>query len=150
MLDALVDDQVTDFGQAIDIRFARTEIAAFDRVVEQTVNAVAVVLIIFGGVDSALRGDGVRAARRILKAKTFHAIAELAERGRGRSAGESAADDNDLKFSAIVRTDEPRMIAMALPFLGERAGRNSGVERADHSCCAGLISPSKIATGIEA
>ena len=89
LFDALIDDQIADFGQAINVRFARTKIAAFDRVVKQSVNAVAVVLIILRGVDSALRGDGMGAARRILITKTFHPITELAERGRGRTAGQT-------------------------------------------------------------
>ena len=82
---------IADFGQPINVRFARTKIAAFDRVVEQSINAVAVVLIIFRGIDSALRRDGMGAARRILITKTFHPIAELAERGRGRTAGQAAS-----------------------------------------------------------
>ena len=54
---ALVDDVDADLRQAIDVRFARAEIAALHRVVEEAVDAVAVVLIILRGVDSALRRD---------------------------------------------------------------------------------------------
>ena len=46
-----------DFREPIDVGFARAEIAAFDRVVKEAVNGVAVVLIIFRGIDAALRGD---------------------------------------------------------------------------------------------
>ena len=38
---------------------------------------------------------------------------------------------------------------MAAPFLVERTVWNFGIERSDHNCCAGLISPSRTATGIE-
>ena len=55
--DALVDDVDADLRQAVDVGFARAEVAALHRVVEQAVDAVAVVLIILGGVDAALRGD---------------------------------------------------------------------------------------------
>ena len=79
----MVDDQIADFGKAIDIRFARTEIAAFDGVVEQTENAVAVVLIILRGVDPALRRDAVRAARAVLITETLHVIAHFSEAGCG-------------------------------------------------------------------
>ena len=61
---ALIDDVEADAGEAVDVGFARAEIAALHRVVEQAVDAVAVVVIILGGVDSALRGDAVRAPRR--------------------------------------------------------------------------------------
>ena len=54
---ALVDDVDADLRQAVDVGFAGAEIAALHRVVEQAVDAVAVVLIILGGVDAALRGD---------------------------------------------------------------------------------------------
>src|SRR5438045_3936399 len=108
LLGALIDDEIADFGQPVNVRFARTEIAAFDRVVKQSENAVAIVLVILGGIDPALRRNGMGATRRILITKTFHAIAELAEGGRGRSAGQSRAHHDDLKFAAIVRANETR------------------------------------------
>ena len=116
MRDALVDDVAADFGEPINVGFAGTKIAAFDRVVEQTVNAVAVVLIIFRGIDSALRRDRMGAARRILVAKAFHPITEFAQRCCGRTAGESGADDDDFEFAAIIWTNESRVILVARPF----------------------------------
>src|SRR6185369_11664899 len=64
---ALVDDVEADLGQAVDVRLPGAKVATLDRVVEEPVDAVAVVVIIFGGVNPALRRDAVRAARRILK-----------------------------------------------------------------------------------
>ena len=61
--DALVDDVQADLRQAVDVGLAGAEVAALDGVVEEAVDAVAVVVIVLGGVDAALRGDGVRAAR---------------------------------------------------------------------------------------
>ena len=121
-----------DFGEPINVRFARPEIAAFDRVVEQAINTVAVVLIIFCGVDSTLRGDRMRAARRILIAKTFHPIAKLAQRRRGRTAGQAAADDDDFEFAAVIRTNESRVILMIGPFSGQRS-RTEFLGRASQS-----------------
>ena len=40
----------------MDVGLAGAEVAALDRVVEETVDAVAVVLVVLGGVDAALRG----------------------------------------------------------------------------------------------
>ena len=60
--DALVDDVDADLRQAIDVGFARAKVAALYRVVEQPVDAVAVILIVLGGVDSALCGDAVSAS----------------------------------------------------------------------------------------
>ena len=83
---ALVDDIEADGRQAIDVGFAGAEVAAFHGVVEQAVNAVAVVVIILGGVDAALRGDGVRAAGRILEAEAFDVVPQLRQGSRGGSA----------------------------------------------------------------
>ena len=66
---ALVDDVDADLGQPVDVALARAEVAALDRVVEQPVHAVAVVAVVLGGVDAALRGDAVRAARAVLVAE---------------------------------------------------------------------------------
>ena len=55
--DALVDDVHAHLGEAVHVRLARAEVAALDRVVEQAVDAVAVVLVVLRRVDAALRGD---------------------------------------------------------------------------------------------
>ena len=86
---ALVDDVDADLRQAIDVRFARAKVAALHRVIEEAKDAVAVVPVILRGVDAALRGDRVRAARAVVKRKTIHAIALLAERSSRGCSGES-------------------------------------------------------------
>src|SRR4051812_39582784 len=50
---ALIDDVDTQLREPVDIGFARAKVAALDGVVEKPVNAVAVVPIILGGVDTA-------------------------------------------------------------------------------------------------
>src|SRR6266446_4462431 len=92
LLDAVIDDQIADFGEAINIRLPRAKIATLDRVVKETVNAVAVVLIIFCGIDSALGSDAVGAARAVLITEAFYMVAEFAQRGCRRSAGQAASD----------------------------------------------------------
>ena len=57
LFDALIDDQIADLSKAINICFARAKIAAFDCVVKQAINTVAIVLIIFRGIDSTLCRD---------------------------------------------------------------------------------------------
>ena len=69
--DALVDDVHADLREPVHVGLARAEVAALDRVVEQAVDAVAVVLVVLRGVDAALRGDRVRAARRVLEAEAL-------------------------------------------------------------------------------
>ena len=81
--DALVDDVDAQLRQPVDVGLARAVVAALDRVVEQPLDAVAVVLVVLRGVDAALRGDAVRAARAVVDAEAHDVVAELAER-RGR------------------------------------------------------------------
>src|SRR5690242_13586205 len=50
--DTLVDDIETDLRKPIDVGFTSAIVAAFDRVFEQTEDAVAVVAIILGGINS--------------------------------------------------------------------------------------------------
>ena len=66
---ALVDDVRADLGQAVDVRLARAVVAALDRVVEQPVDGVAVLLVVLGRVDAALGGDRVGPTRGVLVAE---------------------------------------------------------------------------------
>ena len=67
--DALVDDVDRHLRQPVDVRFARAVVAALDRVVEEAIDAVAVVLVVLRGVDAALGGDAVRAAGAVVNAE---------------------------------------------------------------------------------
>ena len=77
--DALVDDVVADLGEAVDVGLAGPEVAALDRVVEEAEDAVAIVLVVLGGVDAALGGDAVGAPGTVLKAKAFDVVAEFGQ-----------------------------------------------------------------------
>ena len=122
---ALVDDVDADLREPVDVRLARAEVAALDRVVEQPIDAVAVVLIVLRGVDAALRGDAVRAARRILEAEALDVVAELAQRRRGRAAGEPRADDDHGVFPLVRRIHQLHLEAVLVPLPLERTRRES-------------------------
>ena len=123
MRDALVDDVDADLRQAVDVGLAGAEVAALHRVVEQAVDAIAVVVIILGGVDAALRGDGVRAARRILETEALDVIAELGESG-GRGAARQAGAHHDNRVLALIgRIHQLEVETMAVPSRFDRAGR---------------------------
>ena len=76
---ALIDDIHADLRKAIHVGFARAEISALHRVIKQPLNAVAVIPVIFRGIDPALRGDRMRAPRAVLKAKAVYVVALLSE-----------------------------------------------------------------------
>ena len=66
---ALVNDVVGHLGQTPDVGLTGAEIATLDGVVKETIDAVAVIRVVLGGVDAALGGDGVGAARAVLVAE---------------------------------------------------------------------------------
>src|SRR5690606_41226587 len=91
----LVNDVVAQLGQAVHVGLAGAVVAAFDGIVEQPPDAVAVVLVVLGGGDAALRGHAVGPPGRVLNAEVEHVVAQLAQ-GRGRrSAGQPGAHDDD-------------------------------------------------------
>ena len=104
--DHLVDDVDRHLGEAVHVGLTGAEVAALDRVVEQAVDAVAVALVVLGGVDAALGGDRVGAARRVVERERLDLVAEFGHRGRGRRAGESGADDDHLELALVGRVDE--------------------------------------------
>ncbi len=125
---ALVDDLNADLGQPINVGFARAEIATLYRVVEKAVDAVAIVLVILGGVDSALRRDRVCPARRILEAETAHFVAEFAESSGCGSTGQSGADNDNGVTALIGRIDQLHVEASPVPSRLDRARRKTRVE----------------------
>ena len=91
---ALIDDVHADLRQPVYVTLASAEVPALDCAVKKAVNAIAVVRVILRRIDSPLRGDGMRAAWRILKTETFHSIAQLTERRGCGCPGETGSNDN--------------------------------------------------------
>jgi hypothetical protein len=58
----LVDDGHRLLSEAVDVRLTGPEVAALHGVVEEALDGVAVALVVLGGVDAALGGDGVGAS----------------------------------------------------------------------------------------
>ncbi len=120
--DALVDDVLADLGQAINVGLARAEVAALDGVVEEAIDAVAVVVIILGGVDAALGGDAVGAAWAVLVAERRDVVAKFGQRRRRRAAGQTGADDDDVILPLVGRIDQLAFGFEPSPFLRQRTG----------------------------
>lgn len=101
MGDALVDNVSADFSKAVNIGLARAKVAALYGVVEEPVNAVAVVLIVLGGVDTALSRDRVRAAWAVLVAEALYIISLLCKARRCGRSGKAGTYDNYLVLAAV-------------------------------------------------
>lgn len=81
--DALVNDRAAHLSQAVGVRFARAEVATFDCVVEQPLDAVTIVAVVLRCIDAALGRDAVRTAGAVLVAEVRDLVSGLAE---GRSS----------------------------------------------------------------
>ena len=127
LADALVDDEVGDLGQTVDVGLAGAVVAALDRIVEEPVDRVVVVLVVLGGVDTALGCDRVGAAGRVLDAEHLDVVAQFAERSGCGGAAQTRADDDDVEFALVGGTyDLDRRLVVA-PLFGERPGGNFSI-----------------------
>ncbi len=114
---ALVDDVVGHLGQTIDVGLAGAVVATLHGVVEQTINRVAVILIVLGGVDATLCGNGVGAARRILNAQVDDIEAHLAERSGGTGSGQTRSNHNHVELQLVLGVNQTLVSLIFLPFL---------------------------------
>ena len=127
--DALVDDAGRELGQTVDVGLPGPIIAALDGVVEQAIDAVAVVLVVLRRVDAALGRHAVGPARRVLDAEVQHVVAQLAEGGRGAAAGQTRSHDDDLELASVAAGGDQRIVDHVLvPLVGQRAAGDLGVE----------------------
>ena len=73
----LVNDVNAVFSKTMNVCFACAKVATFDCVVEQTMNAVAVTLVVLCTVDTALGSNGVRTTCRVMKCKRIDLVSEF-------------------------------------------------------------------------
>ena len=125
--DALVDDVRAHLGQAVDVRLARAVVAALDGVVEEPVDGVAVALVVLGGVDAALGGDRVGAARGVLVAERLHDVARPRPAWPRRSRRRARADHDDREPPPVGGVRDPRLELAGVPALLDRAAGCLGV-----------------------
>src|SRR5581483_25578 len=126
--DALVDDVQADLGEPVDVRLPGPEVAPLEGVVEEPPDRVAVVLVVFGGVDPPLGGDRVRPPRRVLEAERQHLVAELRQGRGGGRPGEAGADHDHRVLPLVGRVDQLLVPLVGGPLVGQRAGRDLRVE----------------------
>src|SRR5581483_11465671 len=95
---------------------------------EQPVYAVAVVVIVLGGVDATLSRDGVCTARGILKTEAFDVVTEF-RKGRRRGSARQAGSHHQNGVLALVgRIHQLEMESVIFPPLLDRSRRRFGVK----------------------
>ena len=77
MSNHLVNDVDAVLSKTMHVCFTCAEVATFDCVVEQTMNAVAVTLVVLRAVDTALGSNGVRTTCRVMKCKCVDLVSEF-------------------------------------------------------------------------
>ena len=113
---ALVDDVGAHLGEAVNVGLAGAVVAALNGVVEEAINGVAVVLIVLGSVDTALCGDRVGAARRVLDAEVLHLETHFAERCGGACAGKARTYDDNVELTLVLGVNQFLMSLIVGPF----------------------------------
>jgi len=78
----MVYNIIAKLCQAVNIGFSGSKIAPFYRVIKKPPNAVAIILVILGGIDTPLSSDAMRASRGILNTEGFYMISKLSQAGR--------------------------------------------------------------------
>ena len=123
----LVNDVGGDFRQTVDIGFTGAEVAAFNGVVKQAVNGVAVVLVVLGCVNAALGRNGVGAAGAVLVAEAFDVVAKFGKRGGSGGASQAGTYHKHRVLALVVRIDQFGLKFVLGPFVLNRAGGNFGI-----------------------
>ena len=123
----LVNDVGGDFRQTVDIGFTGAEVAAFNGVVKQAVNGVAVVLVVLGCVNAALGRNGVGAAGAVLVAEAFDVVAKFGKRGSSGGASQAGTYHKHRVLALVVRIDQFGLKLVLGPFVLNRAGGNFGI-----------------------
>src|SRR5690606_1490523 len=112
----LVNDIYRNFRKAVDIALSGSIVPAFDCIVKKSVDGLSVILVVLGGVDSPLCGDGVGPSGAVLKTKSLDIISQLRQRGSSRGSSKTGAHHNYIIFSFIGRIDQFHIEFMLGPF----------------------------------
>ena len=121
---ALIDDLCTDLSEPIHIGFSGAEITAFDRVIKQSPDTIAVVLVVLRRIDSSLRGNAVCPPRTIVETKALHVIPKLSQGRRRTRAGKAGTDNDHGELPFVVGADQLFAEPVPIPFAFQRSGRN--------------------------
>ncbi len=109
------------------VAFATAKVSAFNCVDKQTIDAVAVTLIIFRRINATLGCNRVRTSRRIMKRKCINLIAKFGQSRRCRCAGQTGANNNYFELALVVRVDEFGVGFVVIPLVAQLTIWNLGV-----------------------
>ena len=82
--------------------FTCAEVATFDGVVEQTVDAVAVTLVVLRTIDAALRGDGVCATCGVMECERIDLVTKFCKCCCCGCTSKTGANHNHFELALVV------------------------------------------------
>ena len=126
--DTLVNDVGRYFCKTIYVGFSRTIIAAFDGIVKQAMNRVAIALVVFSGIYSPLCCDRVCTTWRILKAKRLDVITQFCEGSRSRATSQTRTNHDYIDQTFVGWTDQADVVFVTCPFISYWTFRDMCVE----------------------
>ena len=130
----LVDNVGADLCQTVNVGLTGTVVTTLHGVVEEAVNAVAIVLIVLGSIDTSLSGDGVCTTGRVLDAEVLYLEAHFAERSGSGGSGQTGADDDDVEFTLVLGVHKLLVCLIVGPFFSNGTFRYAGIESCHFLC----------------
>ncbi len=121
---ALVNDIITYFSQTVYIGFACAVVTTFDGVVVQTIDRVAIVLVVLSGIDTTLCSDRVCTTRAVLDAEIKDIESKFCERCGSRSAGETGTHYDNVQAALISGVNQFLMVLVVGPLEFQGSFRN--------------------------
>ena len=114
------------------IAFTAAKVATLDCVNEQTINTVAIALIIFRSVDSALSGNRMCSTRRVMKRERINLIAKFSQGCGSRRAGETGANNNYFELALVIRINKFGVSLIVVPLFVQRTIGDFRVQKRVH------------------
>ena len=121
---ALVDNAIGNFSQTINVSFTSTVVTTLDCIIEQTINGVAIILIVLSSIDTALCCDRVCTTRRVLDTEVQHIESHFCQRSCSRSTGQTSTYHDDIQTTLVCRVHQFLVIFIIFPLLSQWALRD--------------------------
>ena len=110
------------------VGFARAEVATLHCVVEQTMNTVAVTLVVLCTVNAALSSNGVCATCGVVECERVDLVSKFSKCCCSRCTSEASADNDDFELALVVGVDQLHVVFVRVPLVGHWASGNLAIQ----------------------
>ena len=124
----LVDDVNTVLGKTMHVCFASAEVATLDGVVEQTMDAVTITLVVLCTVDATLCSNRVCATCRVMECEGVNLVSKFRHCCCSRCSSKAGSDNDDFELALVVGVHQLHVLFVRSPLLSHWAGGNLAIE----------------------